>query len=79
MEQQSIFARCNTACQVEFLQMQTIPQQHLLTVLLDGYHVFDLATEYKFKNYNLKAGSIMYLTSSIQPRASGYPGPEFTW
>jgi Fe(3+) dicitrate transport protein len=53
------------------LQMQTIPQQHLLTVytgLLEGYHVFDLATEYKFKkNYNLKAGSIMYLTSSIQP------------
>jgi hypothetical protein len=35
-----------------------------------------LATEYKFKkNYNLKAGSIMYLTSSTTRRASGYPGP----
>jgi Fe(3+) dicitrate transport protein len=60
--------------------MQTIPQQHLLTVitgLLEGYHVFDLATEYKFKkNYNLKAGiNNVFNEQYTTRRASGYPGP----
>jgi Fe(3+) dicitrate transport protein len=64
------------------LQMQTIPQ-HLLTVitgLLEGYHVFDLSTEYKFKkNYNLKAG-INNVFNSIQPvELVVILDQEFTW
>jgi outer membrane receptor protein involved in Fe transport len=50
--------RCNTACQVEFTDANnTAASVNGVTGLLEGYHVFDLATEYKFKkNYNLKAG-----------------------
>jgi outer membrane receptor protein involved in Fe transport len=48
-----------------------------VTGLLEGYHVFDLATEYKFKkNYNLKAGiNNVFNEQYTTRRASGYPGP----
>jgi Fe(3+) dicitrate transport protein len=60
------------------LQMQTIPAASVngVTGLLEGYHVFDLATEYKFKkNYNLKAGINNVFNEYTTRRASGYPGP----
>jgi Fe(3+) dicitrate transport protein len=38
--------------------------------------VFDLSTEYKFKNYNLKAGiNNVFNEQYATRRASGYPGP----
>jgi hypothetical protein len=63
--------------------MQTIPASvNGVTGLLEGYHVFDLATEYKFKkNYNLKAGiNNVFNEQYTTRRASGLSWTRnFTW
>jgi outer membrane receptor for ferrienterochelin and colicin len=71
-----------TACQVEFTDANnTAASVNGVTGLLEGYHVFDLATEYKFKkNYNLKAGiNNVFNEQYTTRRASVILDQEFTW